>query len=198
MEMQDRRSEGTAWIKALRPQWQAANNFRFHLDWHEALFHLGAGDFDAVLDLYDTSVGPATADDFYLDLCNAASLLLRIEAAGGPVGERWQPLAAIAERHVSDTELVFASLHYLMPLLRTNHPAAAELLETLEAWATRDSTQGRVVQEVALEIARFLVAREAGDRPAAAASHRRFRASLHRIGGSHAQRALFDVLHDAA
>lgn len=198
MEMQERRGEGVAWIQALRPQWHAANNFRFHLDWHEALFHLGSGDFDAVLDLYDTSVGPATADDFYLDLCNAASLLLRIEAAGGAVGERWQPLAEIAERHVTDTELVFASLHYLMPLLRTGHPAAATLLDTLEHWAARDTTQGRVVQDVALEVARFLAARERGDRPAAAAAHQRFRGALHRIGGSHAQRALFDVLHAAA
>jgi len=198
MEMQDRRGEGVAWIQALRPQWQAASNFRFHLDWHEALFHLGSGDLDAVLALYDASVGPATADDFYLDLCNAASLLLRIEAAGGAVGDRWQPLAEIAERHVADTELVFASLHYLMPLLRTGHPAAATLLDTLESWAARDTTQGRVVQEVALEVARFLAARERGDQTAAAAAHQRFRKSLHRIGGSHAQRALFDVLNDAA
>lgn len=198
MEMQGRPEDGIGWIQGLRRHWDGANNFRHHLDWHEALFHLRRHDLDAVLRLYDDTVGPAIADDFYLDLCNAASLLLRIEAAGGEVGDRWHPLARIAEGHVEDTELVFASLHYLMPLLKTGHPAAARLLATLEAWSARDTTQGRVVAQVALDVAHFLEALNRRDRASAAAAHDRFRQGLHRIGGSHAQRALFHLLNEAA
>ena len=116
----------------------------------------------------------------------------------GEVGDRWHPLARIAEGHVEDTELVFASLHYLMPLLKTGHPAAARLLATLEAWSARDTTQGRVVAQVALDVAHFLEALNRRDRASAAAAHDRFRQGLHRIGGSHAQRALFHLLNDAA
>ena len=198
MEMQGRPEDGIGWIQGLRPHWGDANNFRNHLDWHEALFHLRQRDLDEVLRLYDDTVGPAIEDDFYLDLCNAASLLLRVEAAGGDAGDRWAPLARIAEGHVEDTELVFASLHYLMPLLKTDHPAAARLLATLEAWSARDTVQGRVVAQVALEVARFLEALNRHDRAAAAAAHDRFRDGLHRIGGSHAQRELFHLLNDAA
>ncbi|MDZ7671148.1 MAG: tetratricopeptide repeat protein [Gammaproteobacteria bacterium] len=194
MEMQGRSADGIAWIRELRPGWQAANNFRFHLDWHEALFHLSEHDLDAALALYDHDVAPAVDDDFYLDLCNAASLLLRLEAHGCDVGERWLPLARVAEHHCRDTELVFASLHYLMPLLKTDHPAAGALLAELELWARRDTTQGHVVRDVARHVAAFLAALHEADHAAAAGHFETFRHDLHRIGGSHAQRELFHIL----
>ncbi|MFU8817460.1 MAG: tetratricopeptide repeat protein [Pseudomonadales bacterium] len=194
MQMQGRTRDGIDWLQRMRPRWADGNNFRFHLCWHESLFRLAARDFDQVLAIYDLEVAPAVQDDFYLDLCNAASLLLRLEAAGRDVGDRWQPLAEVAERHVQDTELVFASLHYLMPLLKTRSAAADELLTTLRGWAASDSTQGAIVRDVALDVAEFLGAVNAGDRPRASALHDAFRTNLHRIGGSHAQRELFDVI----
>lgn len=195
MEMQRRSADGIAWIQQLRPRWQAANNFRFHLFWHEALFHLSERNVDAALALYDHDVAPAVDDDFYLDLCNATSLLLRLEAHGCDVGDRWLPLARVADGHCRDTELVFASLHYLMPLLKTDHASAGTLLAELEHWARRDTTQGRVVRDVALQVAAFLAAHNAGDRARAAGHFEAFRHDLHRIGGSHAQRELFHILH---
>ncbi len=194
MQMQGRIDEGVRWLQGTRLQWAGGNNFRFHLCWHESLYHLAAGNLEQVLSIYDTEIGPPVEDDFYLDLCNASSLLLRLEAAGSDVGERWQPLAEIAERHVEDAELVFASLHYLMPLLKTRSKAADVLLATLSGWASTDTTQGRVVRDVALDVAAFLDARSKGERARAAALHQAFRDDLYRIGGSHAQRELFDLI----
>ena len=51
---------------------------------------------------------------------------------------------------------------------------------------------------MALDVAHFLEALNRRDRASAAAAHDRFRQGLHRIGGSHAQRALFHLLNDAA
>ena len=194
MQMQGRIDEGVRWLQGTRLQWAGGNNFRFHLCWHESLYHLAAGNLEQVLSIYDTEIAPPVEDDFYLDLCNASSLLLRLEAAGSDVGERWQPLAEIAERHVEDAELVFASLHYLMPLLKTRSKAADVLLATLSGWASTDTTQGRVVRDVALDVAAFLDARSKGERARAAALHQAFRDDLYRIGGSHAQRELFDLI----
>lgn len=195
MEMQGRSGDGIAWIHELRPFWQAANNFRFHLFWHEALFHLSEHNLDAALALYDDEVAPAVDDDFYLDLCNAASLLLRLEAHGCDIGDRWQPLARIAREHCRDTELVFASLHYLMPLLKTDHAAASMLMAELEQWAGSDTTQGQVVRDVARHVAAFLAALKDADHGRAAGHFEVFRRDLHRIGGSHAQRELFHILN---
>ena len=55
-----------------------------------------------------------------------------------------------------------------------------------------------LVAQVALDVAHFLEALNRRDRASAAAAHDRFRQGLHRIGGSHAQRALFHLLNDAA
>jgi tetratricopeptide (TPR) repeat protein len=194
MQMQARTTDGIAWLQGLRPMWDGGNNFRFHLCWHESLFHLADGDYERVLAIYDDEVAPAVADDFYLDLCNAASLLLRLEAAGASVGDRWGVLATQAERHVADTELVFASLHHLMPLLKVGSPAAGELLGSLRRWADRSTTQGRIVRDVAIHVADFLCAVQAGERARAAALFESFRGQLHRIGGSHAQRDLFRIV----
>ena len=193
-QMQGRIDHGIRWLQHSRPRWADGNNFRFHLCWHESLFHLAAGDLEQVLDIYDTEVAPAVQDDFYLDLCNASSLLLRLEAAGCDVGDRWQPLAEIAEGHVQDTELVFASLHYLMPLLKTRSRAADDLMATLDRWASMDTAEGRVVRDVALDVASFLDALGKGEQARAVALHGTFRNGLHRIGGSHAQRELFDII----
>ncbi|MEZ5558661.1 MAG: tetratricopeptide repeat protein [Pseudomonadales bacterium] len=199
LQMQGRTEEGIEWIDALRPNWLDANNFRNHLYWHQSLYFLSRDEFERVLDIYDREVGPAVADDFYLDMCNATSLLLRLQARGQDVGERWTALAAVAERHVEDRELVFASLHHLMPLLVTGNPAAAELLAALEGWAGEAGDQASVVREVALDVAGFLVAVQQGDHQRALQLFDAFRYRLYRIGGSHAQRELFDVvaLHTA-
>lgn len=197
MQMQGRSADGIAWLEGLRPRWASGNNFRFHLCWHESLFHLTERNFDRVLAIYDDEVAPAVDDDFYLDLCNAASLLLRLEASGLDVGQRWEPLAAMAERHVQDTELVFASLHHLMPLLRVGSAAADQLLATLRRWAATDTTQGRIVRDVAMPVAEFLAAVQAGERVQASRLFDAFHAQLHRIGGSHAQRDLFRIIAPA-
>jgi len=194
MQMQGRARDGVAWLVPLRPKWLGTNNFRFHLYWHEALFHLASRDFDGVLEIYDREVGAAVGDDFYLDMCNAASLLLRLEAAGRDVGDRWRALSSVAERHVEDAELVFASLHYLMPLLKVGSPAAEELQRNLQRWAQRNTSQGHIVRDVALHVAEFLAALRGGELDRALALFDRFRSALYRIGGSHAQRELFDVI----
>ncbi|MDE2007952.1 MAG: hypothetical protein KGI51_15380, partial [Rhodospirillales bacterium] len=45
LEMQGRRAEGIAWIEALAPNWEAANNLRHHLHWHAAMYRFERGEF---------------------------------------------------------------------------------------------------------------------------------------------------------
>lgn len=193
LEMQGRADEGVDWLEALRPHWDDANNFRWHLDWHQTLQHLRRGEAERALAIYDGALAPALTDDFYLDLCNAAELLLHLEAMGCDVGGRWRPLAAIAERHVDDTELLFATLHYLIPLARLRQPGADRIMDTLRRWADADGHQAAIVRDVGLEVAELVLALGRGDRPDAQARFQRLQPRLHRIGGSHAQRDVFRV-----
>src|SRR5205814_9648459 len=87
MDSEDRYREGIEWLSSLESHWNAANNFRYHLWWHRALMHLAQGELDEALALYDERMWDPESDE-YLDLCNDAALLARLEIAGAVVGER--------------------------------------------------------------------------------------------------------------
>ena len=192
-QMQERFSEGIEWLDGLRKHWQVTNNFRYHVHWHEALYWLGIGTPQRALSIYDETLAASLADDFYLDLCNNASLLWRLEFVGIDVGDRWRALSDLAARHVDDRELVFISLHYLIPLAVTGAPQTQALLSTLRGWASMSTDQGRVCADVGLALADAIVKSPAAPEPALEllAKHQ---ASTFRIGGSVAQRDLFRLL----
>ena len=195
MEMEGRHAEGIAWVKGLEPHWSTVNNFRFHLYWHRALFHLERFELDEVLRLYDEQIVADLEADLYLEVVNAAALLWRLEMYGADVGDRWEALARISLKHIDDHELVFVNLHYLMALLgggRTRE--AGDMLSKLRAYAAFDTTQAAIARDVGLALGEALVALRRGDHEAAVAKLLPVRYEVWQIGGSHAQRDLFEEM----
>ena len=198
MQMESRFSDGIAWTGKLLPSWQESNNFIFHIHWHQALFYLGENNLDAALGIYDTQLAAPLKDDFYLDVCNAASLLWRIEMLGGNVADRWQALRDYSAR-TADDELVFCTLHYLMaPARLGDDEQIKQALSDLAHWKQQDSTQAEIVREVGEPLAKAICDLGAGRYADAAASISDLSPNLHRIGGSHAQRHLFDDMQQWA
>jgi len=195
MEMQGRHAEGIAWVTRHEPDWSSVNNFRFHLHWHRALYHLERHEFDVVLDHYDRHIASDIASDMYLDVCNAASMLWRLEMYGAPVGSRWKDLTEIASRHVEDHELIFVSLHYLMALIKGGEAdAAARMAAQMESYANAATTQGRVAARIGVATAAAMTALARGDAAAAVDLLLPIRYELYCMGGSHAQRDLFEEM----
>ncbi len=185
--------QGLDWLAQLRGHWQGTNNFRYHVIWHGALHHLGLGDTQAALDVYDQQLAASTADDFYLDICNNAALLWRLHFLGVDVGDRWQSLATVCAQHTQDQELVFASLHYLIPLAVTRSAHAQEMLTTLRQWSTQAGEQGGVCRSVGVGLAQAIV--ESIDQPEAALQRlHALQSDTYKIGGSKAQRDVFKLL----
>jgi len=200
LEMQDRARDGVAWIRGLERRWDACNNFRYHLWWHLALMHLGLGETEAALALYDERVWDPASDE-YLDLCNDAALLQRLELAGLDVGDRWAAVAAKARGQLAARILVFIDAHYALALAAAKDgQAAAELVGAVRACASGDAgTTAAVAAEVGADLCEGLLAYRAGDFGAAVDRLAPLRGRLRRIGGSHAQRDLFtQILVDAA
>jgi tetratricopeptide (TPR) repeat protein len=198
-EMQGRWREGADWL-ADRPQaYAACNNFSFHIHWHRALFLLEDDRHAEVLELYDHAVRPHPTDD-YRDIANAASLLVRLELAGVEAGRRWAELADIAAARIGDRCLVFADLHYLLALVGAGRMEHAVRLA--EDMAARDvpggGTQDMVARRVGAPIARAVIARAQGRAAEAAAALARVLPVLPAIGGSHAQRDVFEQICLAA
>ena len=92
MEMQDRRREGIAWMRGNVDGWSPGSFFAVHNWWHVALFHLGLGEIDEVLALYD---GPVNGQHstVILEMIDASALLWRLHLRGINVGNRWETLA---------------------------------------------------------------------------------------------------------
>lgn len=195
LEMTGRAEEGIAWLADSRSI-AHANNLRFHIFWHLALFRLERGDVAEVLRLYDDEIRAEATDD-YRDIANAASLLARLEHAGIAVGDRWEELAAKAEGRVDDRRLVFADLHYVLSLLGAGHRDAAEgIARNLahDALGGAGTERSEAARSGALA-AQGLIAFAAGDNATAARLFGAARGGLLAIGGSHAQRDLFEQAH---
>ncbi|MEO0718531.1 MAG: tetratricopeptide repeat protein [Pseudomonadota bacterium] len=195
LEMTGRQEEGIDWVKGLEADWSTVNNFRFHLHWHRCLYHLERGEFDEVLALYDAQIVSDISSDFYLDICNASSLLWRLEMFGVDVGDRWRELASVARTHVADTDLIFVSLHYLMALVAAgDKDAADEMISNIRSWSQLDETQAGICARVGLTLAEGLRDARAGDHAGAMAKIGSVRYLMDEIGGSAAQRDVFHMI----
>ena len=195
LETRQQHEAGIGWLKGLEADWSTVNNFRFHLYWHQCLYHLERGEFGIILDIYDRLLVSDLGSEFYLDVCNAASLLWRLELYGVDVGERWHTLLDVSRGHVQDRDLVFVSLHYLMPLAAAGtHDDVRALVANLEDWENAEETQSTVLRSVGMDVAHAVCLMREGeyDRAYRRLSSARYRTDL--IGGSHAQRDLFALL----
>jgi hypothetical protein len=192
--------EGAAFLESVQDTWTGLNSFMLtHAWWHLALFYLSQGRRDRVLDIYDRHCW-GVAKTYSQDQVGAVSLLARMELAGLDVGGRWQDLADHLEVRAHDTVLPFLTLHYVYGLARAGRGQAQSLLQAIRLAAASAAPHARDVwADVALPAGEGLYAHARGQYDAA---WRRLGVALPRlaeVGGSHAQRDLFEqILLDAA
>ena len=194
-DMTHRVKNGIALIDDNQAAWSHCNNFRFHVWWHKAILHLDQGDIAQVLDLYDRKVREEKTDDFR-DFSNASSLLVRLELEGVDVGNRWEELADLAEARTNDNCLVFADLHYMLALSGDNRSgAAARMTARIAADAMGNAGEmTAIIKDPGVATAQGLAAFGDGDYRAAFAGLQRAQPSFQNMGGSHAQRDVFERL----
>jgi hypothetical protein len=192
-------AEGTAFLDGVADTWTGLNSFMVsHNWWHAALFRIELGRLDEALDLYDRRVW-GVAPDYSQDQVNAVSLLARLELAGADVGERWGPLAERLAGRVHDHVLPFLDMHYLYGLARARRPEAELLTASLAAYAARVPVGRRAAwRDVCLPACRGLAAYARGDAQGALDGLGAALPRLVEIGGSHAQRDLFEQMRVAA
>ena len=192
--------EGARFLEQVADTWTGLNSFMVtHIWWHLALFYLSQGRDQKVLELYDRHCW-GVAKDYSQDQIGAVSLLARCEIAGIDVGPRWRDLADHLVARAHDTQLPFLTLQYLYGLARAGRPEADSLLEAVRRRAETAPTFTREVwQDVALPGSEGLYAYARGDY---AAAWHHLASSVPRmaeVGGSHAQRDLFEQIQlDAA
>ncbi|OFW07735.1 MAG: hypothetical protein A3G20_00015 [Acidobacteria bacterium RIFCSPLOWO2_12_FULL_59_11] len=190
-EMQGRRREGVALLDQAAKFLNDYNLFRGHLWWHLAMFRYTERAYDDVLQLIDREIYPKISG-FYLDIQNAASLLVRLELQGVAVGtERWERLAQASLQTATQNTIWFTTLHHVLALLRTGRHAAVE--ETL-AYARAQGENGSEQARLAAKISQAVVAYSQGQSRHALDSLLALRQDFGLLGASHVQQDLYQQI----
>lgn len=189
-------AEGLEFMTGVSDTWAGLNSFMYtHNWWHLAVFLISEGRDAEALAIHDRHVW-ARERTYSQDQVGAVSLLARLELAGADVGNRWQELGEYLAVRANDTVQPFLTMQYLYGLARAGRPEADELLESVRrAAADAPDAVRDTWEEVALPACEGLLAHARGDH---ATTRRRLGPALARmieVGGSHAQRDLFEQIH---
>jgi hypothetical protein len=193
MEMQGRRRDGIAWMRADPDAWSRDSFFAVHNWWHLALFHLGLDEIDEALALYD---GPiyGNASKVVLEMIDASAMLWRLHLRGVNVGDRWNVLARNWEEVGGAGSYAFNDMHAMMAHVGAGrHKAAEAVLEAQAAALASESDNALFTREVGSAATRAIRAFGDGHYAETVRLLRAIRSRAHRFGGSHAQRDLIDL-----
>jgi hypothetical protein len=197
METQGRVDEGIAWMESLADTWEDCGSFFCHNWWHVALYYLAREDYAYALKLYDHQVWGRAAKDYTQCHVDAISLLLRLELRGTDVGDRWQMVGAYLPEHIYDHILPLIDVHYAYALVRSGQMELADsLIDSMQAYAAiaKPSIRNAWV-DVVLPIAQGMIAHARCDWLSAIAHLRHALPKLQAVGGSHAQRNVFEQVY---
>jgi hypothetical protein len=192
--------EGSQFLEQVANTWTGLNSFMLtHLWWHLALFYISQGRDADALRAFDQHCW-GVAKTYSQDQVGAVSLLARLELAGIDVGSRWEDVADHLQARAADTVQPFLTLQYLYGLARAGRPEADELLEVVREFSKiAPGYSRRTWAQVALPAAEGLHAYAKCDYPRAWDQLSVAIPRLNEVGGSHAQRDLFEqILLDAA
>lgn len=198
MENQGRVDEGIAWMSSFADTWENCNSMLYtHNWWHVALYYLEKADIKQVLELYDRHIWGKAWQESAKDQVGAISLLLRLELTGIDVGDRWEQLAPYLTVRIHEHALPFQDLHYVYALARAGKVELVnDMLFSMQAYTQKTSPHlQKTWIEVALPAARGMANHAGGDWEKALAQLSPILSRLHEIGGSHAQRDLFEQVY---
>jgi hypothetical protein len=184
---------GARFIAGWLPDYSRAGQLHCHLSWHLALFELARGDAERAREIYLDSIRPSVALSApMLSLADSASFLWRwrLYGADPPLDEQWNEVAAHARRHFPEASVAFADLHAGFAEAATGDTGA---LESRVTGLHRLLADGRLPPgEVAPALCAGAAALTRGDSVEASRMLEAAIIELPRIGGSHAQREVFE------
>ena len=165
--------------------------FHVHLSWHLALFELAMCRYDRVLELYETDIRPSVQAKSPLSLADSASLMWRIQMYGGvaPSGA-WEEVRDQAAPAAKAPGPAFRDAHAALAFASSGDEASfGRMVDGLEDLASQGNALAR---EVTLPLVRGIGAFANGAYDEAVEQIEPAFAQLTRMGGSHAQREVFE------
>ena len=184
--------EGAAFLRPWLADYDRMAQLHCHLSWHLALFELALGRSEIAWTLYDEHIRPANSyAPALITLTDSVSLLWRCRLWDKERGAvAWGELRDFARRSFPAPSVAFADAHVVMACAASGDRAGAlARIEELRR-AERDGRQpaGHAAGDVAEAMAAFA----GGDDDAVIRFLEPVLTELVRVGGSHAQRDVFE------
>jgi hypothetical protein len=182
---------GRRFLSGWLPEHERASFLHGHLSWHVALSALDAGDLDGALGIYEQHIRPPNSPYPPLNVfTDATSLLWRLSLAGkAGLEPYWREVAAYGDRFFTRAGPHFADVHYALVAAATGSVALETRLAELEAL----EADGRLAPgAAAIGLCRGIRAFAEGDNDNAIRILEPLMPAVVRIGGSHAQRELWE------
>ena len=131
--------------------------------------------------------------DFYVDIQNDTALLQRLELRGVDIGDRWQPIADLAQTRIGNHFSPFTSAHSALALAAAGRfDEADELIRCIRNFIAEDTgTLGPRYALAVLPASEAAISYRKGEYQRVIDVLLPARRNLWQMGGSHVQRDLF-------
>ena len=182
---------GTDFLSAWLLSFDRRAPYRVHLSWHLALFELATGHYQRAFDLYESEIRPAVVARRSTTLNDSASLLWRWHMyADSPPPFPWDEVRDLATPAAEAAGPAFRDAHAALALAGSGDQTTME--QFLNRLSQAAEAGDRLISQVTLPLARGIEAFASGDYVEAVARLEPVFPQLARIGGSHAQREVFE------
>ncbi len=184
-------ANGGRWLGDWLDGFDRQASYNTHLSWHLALFELAQGRYSQALDLYETHIRPGVQARNLSNLQDAASLLWRLQIySGEQPAKPWDEVRDMALPAADGPGAAFRDCHAALAFAGAGDAEATQkMVDRLTAQGEKGDDLSR---EMTLPIALGAAAFVAGDYDEAADLMGPTYPVLARIGGSHAQREVFE------
>ncbi|XP_048732566.2 tetratricopeptide repeat protein 38-like isoform X2 [Ostrea edulis] len=194
--MQGLHDKGLDFMLSTESDWNKCQYLACHNYWHVGIFYAEKGDFDSALEIFDSQVGVRTQqskNDF--NFTDAAHLLYRLRLEDVDVGSRWSMLDETSRMYMYGHGIMFNEAHLFLKSCRDGDrnitgkqlQSLKEYVKDSEVWDTKI-----IAKEVGIPLCEGILAFENGEYDRAVEILYPLRYDVIRIGGSHAQRDVFN------
>ncbi len=182
---------GTDFLSRWIVGYDSRASFYVHLSWHLALFELALGHYERALSLYESSIRPSVVEKSPISLADSASLMWRLQMYSGSAPPApWQEVEAQAAPAAEQPGPAFRDAHAALAFAASG--AEDDLGRMIDGLRDLGDKGNLVAGEITLPLARGIGAFVQGDYGETVRLIEPIFPQLTRLGGSHAQREVFE------
>ena len=140
---------GIKFLRDTETDWSVCGFIATHNYWHLALYHVERNEHEQALAIFDQNISAYLSANRTLDLVDLAGMLYRLKLDCTPLelGERWSKLKQVFETRVNDHAYTFNDAHVLMILSSCNDtPRKEKFFASLDSYLTSEESEHFGVQ----------------------------------------------------